>query len=286
MVCQNATTGINIVLGDASACSLLCSYHPIYTIPYAINCKHQGTHMEYTFTTDDYKTIYKGKQYNASKMRLYQPSLHTYKGANLPAELVIHHNRKDDPRELNVCIPIESGGPRTTIVGELIHMSLTYANNKGSEASINIPDFDISSIIPKAPFYSYTRMYGFDDCATEADFIVFDDSASIKIRTNIMTSLLSSISDSSANIAVGVPYYYNGNGPTRTTSEEIYIDCHPTNSSDETTPYYMKDSVETVSSKKLFKNMFKDLFKNDVVTTVIVFIVAMLVLYGVFRAVK
>ena len=270
--------GINIVLEDASACSLRCNYHPIYTIPYGITGTNEGSYLEYTFTNNDYSTIYNGSSYRASTMRLYQPSLHTYDGEELPAELVIQHTMESSNKELNVCIPIESGGPRTNNVGKLIAMTFEYANSQGSDTIINLPNFDISSIIPRKPFFSYTGTNTSGDCGSVADFIVFGDSASIKISRDIMTALQNGITDSSANIAEGLPYYYNENGPTLTTSGEIYIDCQPISSSDETTPYYTKGAVETVSLRKLFKNMFKNMFKNKILVASGVIIALLLII--------
>ena len=261
--CNNYPSGINITHTDASDCSLRCNYQPIYKAT-TVTCEKKSSYMEFTFINNSYTTLYNGNLYKASKMRLYQPSLHEYDGKRMPAELVIQHDPETGLKELNICIPVDGGGPTSTIAGDLINESLNLANSVDNPVTIDIANFTISSLIPHQPFYSYGGENTYKNCGIQAYYIVFDKRDAIKISENILTTIQNVIPKTNSNILKGVPYYYNKSGPNTATSGEIYIDCQPTGMSEELTTY---------SSKKT-----KTIFDNKTVTLILVFLfVSMLI---------
>jgi hypothetical protein len=273
--CPDAISGIDLNYDDASACVLLCNYHPIYSISRVI-CENKGTHLEYTFPdiTDIYHTKYSGTQYRVNKMSLYVPGLHTYENSTMSAELVINHlSETNDGKSLNVCIPVEGGGIKDSLLDSLIAQTLELSNSGSSGLTmLSIPDFDISMIIPNRPFYSYTGQDMFKPCIpgnNDAEFLVFDKKASIKISTSTLNNLTSNITRAVINpSSVGShKLYYNMNGPTHTTSDEIYISCQPTGSSDETTPLYLNGSKNYILAQMLI------LFGSVVGIALIIFLI-------------
>jgi carbonic anhydrase len=268
--CDNYPSGIDIIHANASACSLRCNYQPIYKAT-TVTCENKGSYMEFSFINNSYTTIYNGNSYKASKMRLYQPSLHKYNGDKMPAELVIQHYPETGNKELNICIPVDRGGPTSTIAGDLISESCILTNSVNSEATI--ANFTLSSLIPHAPFYTYIGENTYSSCDTAADFIVFDDKDAIKISNAILKSIKNVITKTKSNILAGVLYYYNKDGPNTATSGEIYIDCQPTGMSEEVSTYY--------SDKKS-----KTIFDNKTVILILVFLFVSILIALLFYAVN
>ena len=257
--CPNAVSGIALKYKDASACVSLCNYQPIYSISEVVG-ENKGTHLEYNFPSSGNNTKYRGYLYTVNKMSLYVPGLHQYEDEDVAmrAELVIHHLPENGGKSFNVCIPVQGGGTKDTLLDSLITQTLSLSNSSSSDpTTIAIPEFDISLLIPDRPFYSYIGKDMFTQCINtinDADFIVFVKSAVIKISNSTLNQLEGNIDRSVIDPSSDDSHivYYNKNGPTRTTADdyttngptsttedEIYISCQPTGSSDETTPLYL-----------------------------------------------
>ena len=88
-----------------------------------------------------------------SNVRLYKPSLNSYDGRKADAELIITHS--GGGKNLYICIPITS----TTASGgtvEWFSQIIPFSPSKsGSSKSINVSNFTLNSIIPKATFIVY-----------------------------------------------------------------------------------------------------------------------------------
>jgi hypothetical protein len=88
-----------------------------------------------------------------SNVRLYKPSLNSYDNRKADAELIITHS--GGGKNLYICIPITS----TTASGgtvEWFRQIIPFSPSKsGSSKSINVSNFTLNSIIPKATFIVY-----------------------------------------------------------------------------------------------------------------------------------
>lgn len=244
MQCATAVSRMRIKRGnETSECSLRCSYKPIYTTT-RVDGRNNIGNLEYSFGGEQSGTIYNGKAYTAMSMLLFRPGLHIFDDdtVSVSAELVINHT-SDGGEVLNVCIPVEGGGTDTTILGNLINDTLVLPQDSVDPTRIDIKEFTLSTLIPQDSFYSYLGKNIFQSCNNDTvNFIVFHKDAAIKISTSIMTNVSNDITTVFADSAIrDVNYYFNAMGTTNEafiSTDDLYIDCRPTGSSDETTTVY------------------------------------------------
>jgi len=139
-----------------------------------------------------------------SSVRLYKPSLNSYDGAKADAELIITHS--GGGKNLYVCIPITStvaSGGSTGWFNQIIPFSPPKPN--GSK-SINVSNFTLNDVIPKAPFIIYeggTFEWG---CSKSDVMLLFNIDYAININYKNLNTLGNITEKASHNILESPDY--------------------------------------------------------------------------------
>lgn len=139
-----------------------------------------------------------------SSVRLYKPSLNSYDGAKADAELIITHS--GGGKNLYVCIPITStvaSGGSTDWFNQIIPFSPPKPN--GSK-SINVSNFTLNDVIPKAPFIIYeggTFEWG---CSKSDIMLLFNLDNAININYKNLNTLGNITEKASHNILESPDY--------------------------------------------------------------------------------
>ena len=143
-----------------------------------------------------------------SSVRLYKPSLNSYDGSKADAELIITHS--GGGKNLYVCIPITStvsSGGSTDWFNQIIPFSPPKPN--GSK-SINVSNFTLNDVIPKATFIIYeggTFEWG---CSKSDIMLLFNLDSAININYKNLNTLGNIIEKASYNI-LEAPDYLKSN---------------------------------------------------------------------------
>lgn len=237
----NAPIDINTT--RQNKCNLKCLYWYNYGNS---SCKIKNNNEYITITYDGQSSVtYNSESYTPKYMNLFKPALHSFNGKKADAELIIVHNNLG--KGLLVCIPIVE---TTTYNIPQIQQIIEQTPNQGdNDATINLPDFNLNNMIPKAPYYSYTGSLAWDcKIRTQFNYIVFNPSdGAISVNYEVLQQLDKLISPMQVSTHPGI-VYYNQAG-TKNNNElgddQIYIDCQPTGESGE---MIEKESKEPVSS--------------------------------------
>jgi carbonic anhydrase len=262
MTCPNATAPVNIENNTALICDLKCEYSFQYPNS-SLNVSNRGDYL--SLKTDASNTppvTYNANKYDITEIRLYQPSLHTYRGQGAAAELIILHNGVISQGNLLVCVPIVLGSASTsnpessTLLDLIISEVANTANSAGSSTSVNIPSFSVNKFVPVTPYFSYTGTLPFSPCNGEYDYVVFsqDNGAFLSITGGAYSSLQQVISANSYSRQPnpgGV--FYNKNGPNSGAAGgggngDIYMECLPTGSEGESLVPLAKSTEEMFNS--------------------------------------
>jgi hypothetical protein len=200
--------------------------------------------------------------YNVKEIIIVSPSIHEFNGEPVEGELIINHIPLGAGSSLYVCIPIVSGGlstKATPIIEEIISAVAHNSPKSNEQTIVNVDEFTLNSFVQLyLPFYNYST-------PNKSQFIVYGINEAINISPASITDLINitapgatetnvpSLSelfvktDKNGNV---IPFFVNPNGASNSeiNNGEIYIDCRPTGSSEETTG--------VITSKSTVKNDF------------------------------
>ena len=240
-----------------------CDYSFHYPVSKVV-ARNNGNYLRFTTPNqkNGYSVKYNGDNYNVIEMRLYVPSLHTYGGSNVDAELQINHNSMNGMGNLMVCIPIVQGGSNG-IIDKLVQDVSRKAPTKNTSTEINLLSFTFNNIIPQKPYYSYNGSHP-DNCSTLFDYIVFKKEDSCTISSSNLKILSKIITTS--NFSVQSPkggVFYNSKGPNSMNDlgDDIYIDCRPTGDDGEV--------IVKESKPVTFDGVNLNIFENDIFKIII-----------------
>jgi carbonic anhydrase len=268
MTCPNATAPVNIENNTSLICDLKCEYSFQYPNS-SLNVANRGDYLSLkTDPSNNPPVTFNANKYDITEMRLYQPSLHAYRGQSAAAELIIVHSGVSSQGNLLVCVPIVLGSTSTsnpdssTLLDVIISEVAKTANSAGASTSVNIPSFSVNKLVPVKPYFSYTGTLPYSPCSGQYDYIVYsqDNGAFLSITGPAYTSLqqvISANSYSRQSNPGGV--FYNKNGPTNAGAGngDIYMECLPTGSEGEALVPLTKNSEElfnTETIKQFFTN--------------------------------
>lgn len=243
MICPNATSPININENKhkKNKCDLKCEFSFNYSYT-SIIAKNKGEYLSLQFDPSPTPpVIYNSKNYNVGKMRIFQPSLHTWNNTNADAEIIIEHISVDGTENLLVCIPILSKS--NNVVNEdfenILKEIFGTANSEGSETTINLSTFSLNQIVLRKPYYNYIGSLPYSPCNGSYNYVVYPLQDAIHIQGNTLQNLQNIITNNNYE-TLGIDdkeVFYNSNGPTTLKNggeDNIYIECKPTGSDDET----------------------------------------------------
>jgi carbonic anhydrase len=281
MSCPNATAPINISISQiVGKCDLKCSFSFHYNNSSCI-ATNRGDYISISYDkSSSPPVLYNATGFDVQEIRLYTPSLHSYNDTKTDGELVIVHSSNTGAKPLLVCIPIKSNN--TSSVSALLFKTLidtvaSSAPSDGETTTVNIPTFNLDLLVPRKPFFSYSATEPYQPCTEDVDYIVYGPlQGSLDIMPETLTKLQSVILSNPYDIKTGPNLFYNEKGPSKGAGGgEIYIDCQPVGSSD--------DSIEVVTDtgSSPYPTTFGDWLNNPVVKLLLGSLLFIVILYAV-----
>jgi hypothetical protein len=176
---------------------------------------------------------------------------------------------------LNVCIPFTSSSESSSasqLITEVITLVASNAPSEGDSTNLNISSFNLQTIVPRKPFFTYLQ--------DTTDWIVFGQIDAIPLSSSTISTLQQIITP----YQMGTPggdLYYNSKGPISGVQigNGIYISCQPTGSSQEETAveYDKTPSSTTIDLSTIYKNpMF-----NTLITIILGILLFIIIFYGI-----
>ena len=239
-----ATAPIDISMASIKGkCDQFCLYSSKYTPTSSIGT-NQGKYISLTYdngSTDP--VVYNRQNYVVEQMRLYFPSLHSFNGKRVVGEFVIIHTPVMGGDALIVCVPIKPTGIQSAsamMITKTIQTIAKKAPNSGETVQV-FPNLDLSKIMPKAPYFSYTGTLPFSPFTGTVNYVVFNvTNGAFDIDPNVLNGLRGVITPNVVAIQKRTleshkgNVFYNSTGPKAMSAEdEIYIECAPTGESEE-----------------------------------------------------
>ena len=210
-------------------------------------------------------------KYKVSSCQICCPSVHKYNGNRADAELLIIHQPISGGKMLFVWIPISLQGINTTatrIISDIILAVSNGAPSKGQNTN-KINEFTLDSIIPSKPFYNYST--------NDTENIVFDINNAIGIQQMTFDKLKNVIKPPINTINAGPELFINVKGPSNVSSNDIYIDCQPTDSSGE---------IVKVPSSSSSSESTNDIMSSPPFIMLASLLIFLVVIYAVYKAIE
>jgi carbonic anhydrase len=279
MSCPNATAPIDISMSKITGkCDYKCSYRFTYNNSSCV-ATNRGGYISISYDKSSSPPVsYNSSGYDVQEIRLYIPSLHSYNGAKTDGELVIVHSSNTGANPLLVCIPIKSNNTSSVsamFFKTLIDTVADHAPAEGEATTVNVPKFNLSSLVPRKPFFSYSATEPYQPCNGEVEYIVFSPlQTSLDMMPETLTKLQSIIESNPYDVKSGVSLFYNEKGPTRGGGDdgEIYIDCQPVGSSEEQTEI-VTDMGSSMTMSDWLKNPLVKLLLGSLLFIIILYII-------------
>jgi carbonic anhydrase len=291
MSCPNATSPIDINNSSISGkCDLKCDYSFKYQNSSCI-ATNRGDYISLSYDNNSNPpVIYNSNTYDVKEIRIYTPSLHTYNNTRTDGEMIIVHNSNSGAKPLLVCIPIQNNNS-TSISAQLLKTIITTvsksAPTNGDSTTVSTKVFNLSSLVPKKPFYSYSATEPYQPCSTNVDFIVYNlNDSALDINSDTLQILQQVISKNVYDIKKGPQLFFNEKGPSRYGSgnDDIYIDCQPVGQSEKTEAVIVEDYSSTNSNYNT-----SELINNPIVQIILgslLFIILLLFIWFIMGFVR
>ena len=232
-------------------CNLKCSFSSKYEVSNS-SATNNDIYVNVTYDKQSMPPVlFNYQKYNVSSVKIYSPSLHSYDGAKVPAEIIIEHQPVTSGSVLNVCIPILQSSDNSKagqVVSQIIEKVAANAPSKGNTTKLNLSGFTLQNIIPNKPYFNYTNQEG-------VNHILFSKLDAIPVNQNLLTSLSKIIKPYQLTIPE-TKLFFNSDGPNTKNDlakQGIYISCNPTGNSEETTNI-TNEKINTFDVSSLFNN--------------------------------
>jgi len=210
-------------------CDITCKFDYNYgNSGLIVNNKGGYLEMGYDGKSD---VTFNGNKYDVVDTRIYKPSLNSYYGSKVDAELFIHHTSKSG-KNLLLSIPIVNSNavsPSNTLFSNIFPF---VSSRKDTPVSINITNYTLNHLIPKSGFYSFIGPLPYEPCNGEYNIVMFDSKNTINISAKDMRTLQALIDpiNTTPKDMDMKNVYYNKTGTINnelTGEDNIYIDCQP-----------------------------------------------------------
>jgi len=241
--CPSSNAPLDITKEKVSGnCDQKCSYQYQYQSSTCV-ATNKGGYISLAYDKAPYEPVlHNGIKYDVTEVRLFMPSMHTFRNSRVDAELVIMHKPDGAGDALLVCVPInataafENAASRT--LKAVVQSVAGNAPQSGESTTVNNAHFQLNDFIPAGkPFFAYTATSPLDGCNQTADFVVFDAGTGTFIDPSVLATWKKLMPKPiSFQTQPGALLYWNAKGAQRgrgATSDEIYIDCKPVNASTE-----------------------------------------------------
>lgn len=282
MSCPDATAPIDISLSKiVGKCDYKCSYSFQYNNSSCV-ATNRGDYLTLSYDkSSSPPVLYNTAGYDVQEIRIYTPSLHSYNNSKTDGEFIIVHTSNTGAIPLLVCIPIKSNN--TSSVSALFFKAVvdTVANSApadGESTTVNIPKYNLTGLVPRKPFFSYAATEPYQPCTGSVEYVVYAPlNGGLDIMPDTLTKLQSIITSNPYDVKSGPSLFFNPKGATLTGSGdgEIYIDCQPVGSSDETV------DVVTESDSAL---SYEDWLDNPVIKLILGSLLFIAILYVIKNA--
>jgi carbonic anhydrase len=276
MSCPNATAPIDISMSKITGnCDLKCSYSFNYSNSSCL-ATNRGNYISISYDkSSSPPVLYNTLQFDVKEIRLYIPSLHSYNDSKKDGELIIIHTSNTGAMPLLVCIPIKSNNTSSVsalFFNNIINTVASSAPSEDESTNVNIPNFNLNLLVPKSPFFSYSATEPYQPCSENVNYIVFG--VSLDITSDALTKLQTIIQSNPYDIKTGPNLFYNDKGSrSGFNSGDIYIDCQPVGSSDETTEIVTDMGTNSITFKDWLNNPLVKLFLGSLLFITILFVI-------------
>tara|TARA_Y100000768_G_scaffold387494_1_gene379014 strand:- start:2003 stop:2812 length:810 start_codon:yes stop_codon:yes gene_type:complete len=213
----------------SNTCSLTCKFNYSYgTSDLAVTNKSNYIVLSYDGETN---VEFSGDSYKVQDIRIFKPSLNSYYGSKVDAELFIHHiSVKGD--NMLICIPIKENEASSSSKA-LFSKIIPFIPSKNEEnRTININNYTLNHLIPKSSYYYYKGNLPYAPCNGEYNILLFDPKNAINMSSDNMNTLGSIIKpiNTKLNNIDSDNLFYNEKGTIENEldgEDDIYIDCQP-----------------------------------------------------------
>jgi len=235
----------------AGICNLKCNLSFNYPVSNCTATNH-GNLIHLTYDNGSSPPVkYNNSDYNVQEVAIVSPSRHLFNGQQLAGEIFISHVSTTGAPPVTICVPITVGATSNVMLEQIINQVSTGAANAGESMTIKT-NYILNNIVPSKPFFNYTSQ--------NREWVVYGliDAVPLNNRTiQTLRSLITALSP----ILAGPKLYVNTSGPNKKNNTgEIYIDCKPTGSSEETT-----EVTEEKSEPVSYSFTLGDIFKNPII---------------------
>jgi carbonic anhydrase len=262
----------------------------------------QDTYLKFNFDSKDAEIKAGEVEFEVQEVRLYRGSLTDYEGANVSAEMIIHHVEINGKKNLLVHIPIISTQDKVgSSSNDYLKNLLPYIQdqdpsptNSGSNTESNEITFSealkLNNFVKQRPFFltSTTLPYPPNNGDNYTIFfspnihpILIDQSVE-----NILNNLLSVPDVSNTSIDDSL-IFYNKSGSINLSksdgdTDDIYIDCSPTG--DTLIPLDELQKQEGLEPELSFYDRIKKFFeKYSWIESVLISFIVLIIMAFVFR---
>jgi carbonic anhydrase len=234
-------SSINISSQNVSGnCNLKCAYSFDYQNS-STTAKNLGISINLSYDTSNIPpVVFNANKYNVDTVMLVAPSIHSFNGSPMAAELIISHKPVVSGEPFSVGIPIMESGSSTdgsNMLKQIITTTAANAPAQGESTNLNISNFNLNSFVPaKKPLYSFT------DTNSSTNWIIFGQESSIPLSKDTLATLNSILKPSQPQTYSSAPaVFINSAGANQGLGkDQIYIDCQPVTTSD--------DSIEVTNN--------------------------------------
>lgn len=229
---------------SASKCEQKCLYSYNYIASSSCIVTNGGDRLSVRYDGGGDVT-FNGASYTPTVLKLFCPSISKFNGQQAAAELVIEHTAKSAAKTgLLVCIPLSVEGPPTNAAVMLREIVKNAPIDKNVSESVPLSDFNLNTIIPTAPYYTYEGPLPYDECETREIFqyVVFHPArnGAIALPKETLAALRSLIQFSFIVARPGTGIFVNETGTSgngNSGENQIYIQCQPAGESAEEAVY-------------------------------------------------
>ena len=234
-----------------------CNYKCDYSFDYPTSSStaiNGGTMLTLSYDQSSNSVTYNNIKYDVISCYIYSPSLHLYNNLEANGEFIIEHAPSTGGNPLYICIPISTNGisnNASNTLTEIINAVSTSAPSQGESVSQGINDFTLNDFVFLKEFYTYST--------AQMDVVAFGIINSIFISQDSLSLLQKSIIKGSSTMFPSGPDLFISSGiPTKgngINGNEIYIDCQPTDESEEQVTITTINSIpEPFDINTIYKN--------------------------------
>lgn len=233
---QTQPTPMNISPQNITGnCTLKCDFSFDFPVS-SCTVTNYGTTLNLSINYSSPPVIFNTTKYNFLSGGLNSPSQLLYNNQPTSAELMLYFQPVNGGKYFAVSIPLSTNGissAGSNKISEIINAASKGAPAQGGSTNQGVADFTLNDFIPMKEFYSFS----YPDFI---DFISFGTQSAIYISQNDLTTLQKIIKPTTyIPYASGPSLFVNKKGPVKglglSGGSDIYIDCQPTNSSEEET---------------------------------------------------